>query len=778
MRGDLAQAEIYLARTLAIQEKLSPSGQGIVMNLWNYGELLLNRGDLAGAEAVLLRAKKILEKIQPNSADFATTLHLLGAVADRRGDHDAAESLFRRELSLLEKVEPNGRDIRERLTGLGKLALLQHQGGKAEELWRRALAISDKLNPKGPKSAWCLVGLAEAMRLQKRDSEAEELLQRALAIWQEINPEAIDAGAIHQELGILLLEQGNAGAAEAHLRTAISIHEKYRGPLPESYQALARLQARQGQAEEAAASYLAAVDALEAQQMRLGGAQESQWLYGSSLGDLYFEAAELQIARARPQEAWKLVERGRARGFQRLLAQKDLRFAKEIPAPLYAERRRLAAEYDRTQAALADWVPEQGTDKLEALQGRLRDLRLEQAESQERIRRSSPRIASLESSTPLDLAAARSALDPGTVLLTYAVGESRSYLFVIEAEGVPGPGLSFYSLPIGRERLRKEVEAFRSLLSRPKSRLSALQQRGRRLYDLLVRPAQPVLAKADRGLISPDGALHSLPFAALYSGNRYLTELKPIHIVASVAVYGEIKAARSNQAPVATELLAAGSPIYSVKPGNQAETAMDPQVESTLRRGLQLRPLPATRREVEAISSLFPGARILLGRDATEEEVKSLAPQARRLHLACHGLLDEQFPLNSALALSIPEHPEEGRDNGLLQAWEVFDELRLDADLVTLSACDSGLGKEMGGEGLVGLVRAFQFAGAHSVLASLWSISDFSTAPFMTRFYGYLHDGKTKDEALRAAQIDQIREKSRLSHPFHWAAFELFGDWQ
>jgi len=88
MRGDLAQAEIYLARTLAIQEKLSPSGQGIVMNLWNYGELLLNRGDLAGAEAVLLRAKKILEKIQPNSADFATTLHLLGAVADRRGDHD------------------------------------------------------------------------------------------------------------------------------------------------------------------------------------------------------------------------------------------------------------------------------------------------------------------------------------------------------------------------------------------------------------------------------------------------------------------------------------------------------------------------------------------------------------------------------------------------------------------------------------------------------------------------------------------------------------------
>ena len=188
--------------------------------------------------------------------------------------------------------------------------------------------------------------------------------------------------------------------------------------------------------------------------------------------------------------------------------------------------------------------------------------------------------------------------------------------------------------------------------------------------------------------------------------------------------------------------------------------------------------LPASRSEVQAISSLFPGARVLLGGDATEEAVKSLAPQARRLHFACHGLLDERFPLNFGLAFSIPEHRKAGLDNGYLQAWEIFDELRLDADLVTLSACDSGLGQEMGGEGLVGLVRAFQFAGARSVLASLWGVSDESTADLMKRFYGYLRSGKTKDEALRAAQIDQIRKKTGESHPFHWAAFELFGDWR
>ncbi|HKI05854.1 MAG TPA: CHAT domain-containing protein [Thermoanaerobaculia bacterium] len=778
-RGDLAQAELYAARALAIREKLTPSSDAIAPSLLSYGNVLYARGDFADAEAAFLRARKILEKFQPGSMALAKTLHNLGVIAHQRDDQDAAESLFRRELALFEKLDPSGSLVRDSLIGLGGVALQRHQGDRAEESWRRALAISERLNPRGPKSAWCLGGLAEAAWLQGRRAEAEKLLRQALAIWQEIGPEAVDTGSIQMKLGVLLFEQGDSEDAEAHLRTAIRIHEKNRLLLPEGYHALARLQARRGRGQEASATYLAAVDALEAEWTHLGGARESQWLYGSSLGDLYFEAAEHQIALARPQEAWKLIERGRARGFQELLAQRDLRFARELPAELYAERRRLAAEYDRAQTALADWVPEQGPEKMEALQGRLRDLRLEQAEVQERIRRSSPRLEALESAAPLDLATARSTLDPGTVLLTYAVGESRSFLFVIKAEGASGPGISLYPLAIGREGLEKEVEAFRGLLGRPGTLLSAVKQRGRLLYDLLIRPAKPVIAKADRWLISPDGPLHSLPFAALVSGNHYLAESKPIHIAASAAVYKEIRAARPEKpsAP-AIELLALGDPIYPAGLGSSPETATDPQVQTALRRGLRLVPLPATRGEVEAIASLFPGGRSLLGRDATEESIKSLAPQARRLHFACHGLLDERFPLNSALALSIPEHPEEGRDNGLLQAWEIFEDLRLDADLVTLSACDSALGKEMGGEGLVGLVRAFQFAGARSVLASLWGVSDTSTARFMQRFYGYLRSGKSKDQALRAAQIDQIRGKSGSSHPFYWAAFQLAGDWR
>jgi CHAT domain-containing protein len=197
-----------------------------------------------------------------------------------------------------------------------------------------------------------------------------------------------------------------------------------------------------------------------------------------------------------------------------------------------------------------------------------------------------------------------------------------------------------------------------------------------------------------------------------------------------------------------------------------------------VRGGLLLPRLPSTRIEVDAIARLYPGVtQAYLGNDATEERAKSVGTDARYLHFACHGILDGQFPLDSALALTVPERPAEGQDNGLLQAWEIYERVRIDADLVTLSACETALGKQMGGEGLIGLTRAFQYAGARSILASLWAVSDESTADLMRRFYTHLKAGETKDEALRDAQLELIRG-GKYAHPYHWAAFEIIGDWR
>ena len=153
-----------------------------------------------------------------------------------------------------------------------------------------------------------------------------------------------------------------------------------------------------------------------------------------------------------------------------------------------------------------------------------------------------------------------------------------------------------------------------------------------------------------------------------------------------------------------------------------------------------------------------------------------MAPDFRFLHFATHGFLDELLPLNSAIVLSVPENPVDGADNGLLQAWEIIENVRWNADLVVLSSCSSALGHEFAGEGLVGLTRAIQYAGAKTVMASLWDIEDQRTSELMTSFYSALKNGKSKDEALQTAQIAMIHSPS--PRPFYWAAFTLNGDWK
>jgi len=183
------------------------------------------------------------------------------------------------------------------------------------------------------------------------------------------------------------------------------------------------------------------------------------------------------------------------------------------------------------------------------------------------------------------------------------------------------------------------------------------------------------------------------------------------------------------------------------------------------------------RREVEGVSRGFgKQATVYLGAEATEARAKSIT-KTRYLHFATHGLLDARSPLDSALALTLPAERRTGEENGLLQAWEIFEQLRIDADLVTLSACETALGDDVAGEGLIGLTRAFHYAGARTVLASLWAVADTSTSALMTKVYTHLRAGMSKDEALRRAQLDAIARPATAA-PFHWAAFTLSGDWR
>ena len=221
----------------------------------------------------------------------------------------------------------------------------------------------------------------------------------------------------------------------------------------------------------------------------------------------------------------------------------------------------------------------------------------------------------------------------------------------------------------------------------------------------------------------------------------------------------------------ARRVLAIGDPLYA------SSTAAVPALLQT--RGLSLSPLPHTRQEVEFLAQLFgEDATVKMGAEATKTAVLRHSVTADVLHFACHGWLDPRLPLSSGLVLSQPEalgdQTPDG-DNGLLQAWEVLQNLKLRADLVVLSACRTGLGQEVRGEGLAGLARAFQYAGAKSLVVSLWDVNDAGTALFMQTFYTAFKAGESKDEALRQS-AQALQAHPQWSHPYYWAAFVLIGD--
>jgi CHAT domain-containing protein len=485
---------------------------------------------------------------------------------------------------------------------------------------------------------------------------------------------------------------------------------------------------------------------------------------------VYRELEELLLELERPDEAFHVTERARARALLAHLGERQWRASGSVPPELEREKRMADAEYDRAYGELGASEDDETRGEL---QRRLDAARRRQDDLRGRIRAAAPRLAPFQDPVPDDLAAVRRGLDPGTLLLSYRIGPEASRVYAV------GPGeqeFAVFELHAGEAAVRGEVRAFRqSLDARRGPWLQAgLFEQSRRLGKLLLAPVADRVARAERLLILPDGVLYLLPFAALAdpasgAARRFLVESKPLHVASSATLYEQLARGSRRLPSGPLEVVGFGDPAYAT--GGVPRPALRPAV----RDGLHLAPLPFSRRELSALRELSPGgATLWLGPEATETRAKAVGENARIVHFACHGFVDERFPLESGLALSTPGDSKAG-DNGLLQAWEVFEGVHIDADLVTLSACRTGLGEELAGEGLLGLAWAFEYAGARSVLASLWEVDDSSTAVLMRSFYRALRAGAPKAEALRRAQLELLR-RSPTAAPYFWAAFQLIGD--
>ncbi len=802
----LHEAHEYFGRVLEIRRSLVPGTISVAGALSNMGEIAMARGDLELAEDYYLQTLTDLHRLAPGTYLEGTVLVNLGDLNTARGDHESAKDLYLDALKIWDTSRPNSITYQDILTSLGNNALRRGDSDAAEVYAKRVLARVEEVTPDTLRVASALVTLGSIAFRRSDFVAADGYYMRALEIQERKVPESLHVAEGLFNLGLLAKRMGESENAEERLQHALRIRSKL-APRTTSEAAvlseLSDLYLRGQDPQKALVFANRAIDTLESQVSKLGGSSEARARFQAEHRKIYRQAGAINLALDLPAEAFGVLERSRARGFLEMLAERDLIFSLDLPEELETERRRVAADHNRALQQIEGLSPEEDAEKIETLLGSLRRFERERDEISAKIRRSSPRLAALHYPRALGLPEVQEMIDPGTLMLSFSVDQDQSILFAVTSEDFEA-----FALPTGEAKLRQDISHFRELIqqARPGSRVGSLRRRqltdlAEGLFQSLVAPAAGLLATAQRIVIVPDGPLHLLPFGALIhqptEGNagvrdrRYLAEVKPLHSVLSATVYAELKRSRSRPNESRPLLAAFGDPYYPPKLVRGPEAVSDVRVRSAVTRGFfSWESLPFSRREVEQVTQLFPAeaARSYLGREATEERAK--VAQARILHFAVHGYFDDRIPLNSALALTIPEELGENRDNGLLQAWEIFESVRLDADLVVLSACASGLGQELGGEGLIGLTRAFQYAGARTVAATLWNVDDQATAELMARFYRHLRAGKPKDEALQAAQIELIRgpievadeagKKMEIdaSAPYYWAAFQILGDWQ
>jgi CHAT domain-containing protein len=448
--------------------------------------------------------------------------------------------------------------------------------------------------------------------------------------------------------------------------------------------------------------------------------------------DIYQTAVRLALRGSKPDEAFALAERSRSRAFLDLLGSQTVLSKGRTRALVQEETRLRAALHEAT--AIADAANDEArVDAPKARQRAAAAARDYQA-FLERVRKENGEQASMMTVEPVTLAEIQTLLPPDTTLLEYLVGDKELVVWIIDRAG-----MEVRRTPVDRARLAAEVRDFRAAIA-ARAPVPEVEARAQALYDTLVGPAQGAI-KGSRLLIVPHDVLHYLPFGALRTGNgKWLVEAYGLATVPSASVLKFLtgKGTSSND-----RVLAVGNP--------------------DLGPALALR---YAEREVRAIGDKFrAAATVLIRADATEKQAKELGPQAGVLHFAVHGEMNEKDPMSSALLLG-----PGGGDDGRLEVREIFG-LDLNAKLVVLSACETGLGSLSRGDELVGLQRAFLYAGTPAVVTTLWKVDDRASFMLMRAFYDSLA-AKGAGEALRSAQRGLMVD---FPHPYAWAGFGLTG---
>ena len=878
-----------LSNTAQSQDNRNAATGNVAATLNNLAELYKNRGEYARAEPLYQSALTICVKLRgEQNSSVANTLNNLADMYRAKGDYARAEPLFRRALTIYVKINPEDPDVALAMSNLAAVYATKGDNARAEPLYLRALAIREKvLGPQHRDVALTLNNLAELYSAQGNSARAAVLLDRALSIHLKLDPQNPDVAVVLNNLAGLYLSRGDFARAEPLYSRALEINVKALGPehleVARSFNNLAAVFHTRGDEARAETLYLRS---LSIREKTLGTDNSLVATTLMNLGDLYRAKGDF----ARAVQFCSRSQEIRERNFNLILAsgsedQKQLyldTLSGETHATVSLHIRSAPASEQAAQLSLTTILRRKGRaldamtdqiamlrqratpadaqllDQLAGARSQLATLQLSSsnritpAERQTGITRLTATVAGLEDrvsrqsaqfralSQPVTLDAVRRAVPEGAALIeifafkpfngkaikaSERFGPPQYVAYVLEREWATP---RFVELGAA-ESIDADIAKVREAMHDPDR--ADVKNLARELDERVMRPVRRLLGSTRQLLISPDGALNLLPFAALVDERgQYLVENYAISYLSSGRDLLRLQIARESR----TTAVVIGDPLYDMSTTRAqqrpAQTGESPKQDATKRRSVDFTaltydPLPGTAQEARALQALLPGAQLLLQQQATEAAIKQVrAP--RVLHIATHGffLADQPSDDNAAEARALLHGSEEKRvapqkenpllrsgiilagvkqqesgagEDGVLTALEAAGLDLWGTQLVVLSACETGLGEVHNGAGVYGLRRALVLAGSETQVMSLWSVNDVATRDLMMGFYKRLQAGEGRAEALRQTQLAMLGSKApvqaadprgtkivkgagaaaNFSHPFYWAPFIESGAW-
>jgi len=732
MRGDYMRAHRAELQALALaRETGSEELQANAVN--NLALIHLARAQYPQALTYFERALTIFRKYHDLLAEERTIGNLAGVHLSLGHLTEATE--------MYEKVLPRqrGKDRAGILISLGVIRSLKKDFTAARDLLQQAVAIQRTLGD--PLIRTSLGNLGTVHAELGENAKAMEYLQEALALDRKLGDRASESGELARIAEIHARQDEPAKALELYQR-ALELVREIGAPPAEAHvlAGIARIHESQGRLQPALDAYQQAI-AIE-ETVRAGGqTEEIKTALAERSSDVYQRTGRLLVRLGRPADAFDLTERARGRTFLDQLGNTGVEVRAGGAGEEIEQERLVRLAVAGLNRLLMQEKAKPGTqqnaDRIRTLSSQLAAKRREYAEVLTRLKISDPEYASLISISPLKLPELQRLLDADTTLLSYFVTADTTLAFVVTREAFQA-----VELPVSEKELNAAIDELRSFASVGGPPSPALA----RLSASLIEPLLPLLKTPLVGIV-PHGTLHLLPFAALRgkkAGSWLGDDYTLFHLPTGSSlpfIQQKRKAARGD--------------LFAVSQGRAAG----------------LPPLRHAENEAQTIAALF-GTTALIGGAATETAFRERAGRSGILHIAAHGQLNAAAPLFSRLVLAADDEFETARD-GSLEVREIYGLDLKQASLVVLSACQTQLGAQSRGDEVVGLSRAFIYAGTPAVLASLWSVDDVATASLMTSFYGHLRKGVGNAAALRAAQAET---RGKHPDPYYWASFVLTGD--